>query len=133
PLIEPRQVAMLGPRDAAELAQAGVPSVRDRVWLRTDDHLHGHVAEGTGAALDHVRSERFWLHVDLDVLSTESLAAVDYRQRGGLDWDELGDIPRRALADGRCAGMSVTIYNPDLDPNRDGARRIVDYLGDQFQ
>ncbi len=133
PLIEAGVVAMLGPRDAAELAQAGVPSVRDRVWLKTDEDLHGHVAECTGNALDHLRTERFWLHVDLDVLSTESLAAVDYPQRGGLDWDELGEITHGALGDRRCAGMSVTIYNPDLDPGRDGARRIVDYLGGQFQ
>jgi arginase len=133
PLIEPDRVAVLGPRDAMELAEAGVPSVRDHVWLKTDEDLHGHVAECTDDALYHLRAERFWLHVDLDVLSTESLAAVDYRQRGGLDWDELAQITRRALGDGRCAGMSVTIYNPDLDPGRHGARRIVDYLGGQFQ
>jgi arginase len=133
PLISPEQVALLGPRDAAELAAAGVASLRNRVWFQTDEDLHGHVAERTDGALEHLGADRFWLHVDLDVLSTESLAAVDYPQRGGLDWDELAQITSRALADGRCAGMSVTIYNPDLDPNRDGARRIVDYLGDQFQ
>ena len=31
----------------------------------------------------------WWLHVDLDVLATTQLAAVDYQQPGGLSWDQL--------------------------------------------
>ena len=130
--IEPGLVAVLGARDADELAAAGVPSLRDRVFLRTDEDLHGRVEEQTEHALDRV-GERFWLHVDLDVLSTDALAAVDYPQPGGLDWGELATITRRALATGGCAGMSVTIYNPDLDPGQTQAGRIVGFLGDQFQ
>ena len=132
-VIEPGRVAVLGPRDADELATAGVPSLRDRVFFRSDDDLHGQVEEETKAALDAVGNDRFWLHVDLDVLSTSALAAVDYPQPGGLDWGELATITRRALRTGSCAGMSVTIYNPDLDPAQTGARRIVGFLGDQFQ
>ena len=130
--IEPDLVAVLGARDADELAAAGVPSLRDRVFLRTDEDLHGRVEEQTERALEQI-GERFWLHVDLDVLSTDALAAVDYPQPGGLDWGELATITRRALATRGCAGMSVTIYNPDLDPGQTQARRIVGFLGDQFQ
>lgn len=132
-VIEPGRVAVLGPRDAGELAEAGLPSLRDRLFFRTDEDLRTSVAEHADVALQHLGDDRFWLHVDLDVLSTESLAAVDYPQPGGLDWDELATITRRALRTGSCAGMSVTIYNPDLDPSLDQARRIVGFLGDQFQ
>lgn len=129
---EPGRVAVLGARDADELAAAGVTSLRDRVSrFCTDEDLHGRVEEHTEAAL--ARFGRFWLHVDLDVLSTVSLAAVDYPQPGGLDWGELATITRLALTTGSCAGMSVTIYNPDLDPSLAQARRIVGFLGDQFQ
>jgi hypothetical protein len=43
----------------------------------------------------------FWLHIDLDVLATDELAAVDYRQPGGLTWQELRQIAVAALPDAR--------------------------------
>jgi arginase len=130
PLLRPEAVAMLGPRDAEDLARHDVPSLRGSVWLRSDEELSGHVADETQAALEHLKAsaERFWLHVDLDVLSTASLAAVDYQQPGGLSWDELTDLTGRALADPGCVGWSVVIYNPDLDPGGHGARDIVSYM-----
>ena len=70
----------------------------------------------------------WWLHTDLDVLATTELAAVDYPQPGGLTWPELGQITSAALAAPGCAGWSVCIYNPDLDPGRGGADAIISYL-----
>jgi arginase len=113
-----------------DLARHAVPSLRDSLWLRSDRDLCGRVGEETEAALDHLKASAggFWLHVDLDVLSTESLAAVDYRQPGGLGWDELRELTGRALADPRCLGWSVVIYNPELDDDGNGARDIVSYI-----
>jgi arginase len=68
----------------------------------------------------------------LDVLSTDSLAAVDYRQAGGLSWSTLIDLTRDALASRRVIGWDVTIYNPDLDPRGIGAKQIVRYVADAF-
>jgi hypothetical protein len=68
------------------------------------------------------------LHTDLDVLATTELAAVDYPQLGGLTWIQLTDITSAALAADGCAGWSVCIYNPDLEPAREGADNIVSYL-----
>jgi arginase len=62
------------------------------------------------------------------VLATEALGAVDYRQPGGLDWGQLGELTGAALAVPGCAGWTVAIYNPDLDPGARDAGRIVDYL-----
>lgn len=69
-----------------------------------------------------------WFHLDLDVLSTAALPAVDYQQPGGLGWDELSLLATTALQ-GEPAGWDVTIYNRDLDPERFHARRITRFLG----
>jgi len=70
----------------------------------------------------------WWLHTDLDVLATGELAAVDYPQPGGLTWGQLAGLTATALATDGCAGWSVCIYNPDLDPGRDGADAIISYI-----
>ncbi len=59
----------------------------------------------------------WWLLFDLDVLSTESPSAVDYRLLGGIDWDQLTQFTRHMLAAPGVIGWDVTIYNPDLDPD----------------
>ena len=74
-------------------------------------------------------AQRWWLHVDLDVLSTVALPAVDYPQDGGLDWAQLEAVTAAALAVPGCVGASLCIYNPDLDPDGRHARRIVSYAG----
>lgn len=130
PLVRPEATAMLGPRDAEDLARHAVPSLRGSVWLRSDRDLSGRVGDETELALGRMKASagRFWLHVDLDVLSTMALAAVDYPQPGGLGWDDLGEITERVLAHPGCLGWSVVIYNPDLDDGDDGARAIVEYV-----
>jgi arginase len=70
----------------------------------------------------------WWLHTDLDVLATDEFAAVDYPQPGGLTWPQLSQVTSAALAADGCAGWSVCIYNPDLDPHRRGADDIIGYL-----
>ena len=121
---------MLGPRDGEELAQAAVVSLRNSVWFRSGGELTGRIDGDAALALDHVvgAAKHFWLHVDLDVLSTHAMSAVDYPQPGGLSWEDLSEITARALAHPSCAGWSVVIYNPDLDSDRTDARRIVQYV-----
>ena len=131
PLLSPERVALVGPRDHDELARFGVSSLADRIWLRTDADLRRVGAEGLAseaAAVVGRASQRWWLHVDLDVLRTDEFPAVDYRQPGGLTWRELEVATRTILGDRRCCGLSVCIYNPDLDPQRTSARRLVDFL-----
>jgi arginase len=62
------------------------------------------------------------------VLSTDSLAAVDYPQPGGLSWPDLEDVVAEAVGVSRPVGMNVTIYNPDLDPGLATAPRIVAFV-----
>jgi arginase len=130
PLVRPEATAMLGPRDADELSQFAVPSLRDSVWFRSSGELTGRIERDSALALAHVvaAAPRFWLHVDLDVLSTEAMSAVDYPQPGGLSWGDVSEVTTRALAHPSCAGWSVVIYNPDLDADQRDARQIVRYI-----
>ena len=130
PLLRPEATAVLGPRDVEELSEFAIPSLRDTVWFRSSEELIGRTEQDSAQALDHVvnASNRFWLHVDLDALSTGAMSAVDYPQSGGLSWGDLSEITARALAHPACAGWSVVVYNPDLDSDRTDAHRIVHYI-----
>jgi arginase len=130
PIVDPGKVIVLGARDRQELAEAGVASIEDKVTLVPAHALRERGPENVAAeAVNQLnQSGGWWLHVDLDVLATESLAAVDYRQPGGFDWAVLTQITRHALTSGNVRGCTIAIYNPDLDPAADGADRIVTYL-----
>ena len=78
--------------------------------------------------MDAIAPSVFWLHVDLDVLSTADFGAVDYPQPGGLHWDELDRLVAPALESRRCHGASIAIYNPDLDPGRTAAAQVVEFV-----
>ena len=129
PIIQHADIIILGARDEDELADAGVVTLEDLVRIVRPDVINDDpdaVASESVSALD--RRGPWWLHVDLDVLATESLSAIDYPQAGGIDWTTLTSLTRRAIASSSVMGWTVTIYNPDLDPNGAGADRIVRYV-----
>ena len=131
PRLDPSRVAILGARDRAELAEAGVESLEGTVSL-LDDAAVG--ADPAGVASEAVRrvaspDSGWWLHVDLDVLSSDALPAIDYRQEGGLSWADLTELTHSAISAGGCLGATVTIFNPDLDPDGRYALAIVEFIG----
>jgi arginase len=127
PLVAPADVQILGARDAESLRAEGVASLRERVALVDGERLAADPARIAASACASL-PDPWWFHLDLDVLSTEALPAIDYPQPGGLGWDELAVVATAALSAGP-RGWDVTIYNPDLDPTRVHARRIVRFLG----
>jgi arginase len=135
PTVSRGRVIVVGARDADEIAAAGVASINDLVPVIRPEVL---LERGPTAVAAHAVSRLsdggdWWLHVDLDVLSSESLPAVDYEQPGGLDWPALTQITQTALASDHCRGWTVTIYNPDLDPEGDGAKAIVSYIAESLR
>jgi len=131
PLVAPADVQILGARDAEILRAEGVASLRDRVALVDGEYLAADPARIAAEACASLPGP-WWFHLDLDVLSTQALPAIDYPQPGGLGWDELEAVATTAMgADPR--GWDVTIYNPDLDPERVHARRIVRFIGSVFE
>ena len=131
PALDPDHVVALGPRDSAELRANGVTSLASTIALLTDRDLRGSATAHTGAAVDRFSAQdlSWWLHVDVDVLSTAAMPAVDYPQPGGLDWPDLRAITATAMRPG-CVGMTLAVYNPDLDGDGRHARTIVGYLAD---
>lgn len=131
PLVDPRSVALLGPRDRDEIVAAGVRTISDDLAFFLDDREVGLAgSDGDGpiaAAMQAIEADAFWLHVDLDVLSSEAFAAVDYPQPGGLRWDQLDRLALAAASDPRCRGVSIVIYNPDLDADGSGAPEVIGF------
>jgi arginase len=128
PLIDASRVCVLGARDKKVLRKTGIRSLDGVVEYRDDKELRAdNIAALTNKALKRLTG-KLWLHIDLDVLSTRSLPAVDYRQPGGLSWKQLEELARAAMSSGNVVGCNVTIYNPDLDPDRRHAKRIVKFL-----
>ena len=73
-----------------------------------------------------VAGARYWLQVDVDVLDPTVMPAVDSPDPGGLSAADLTAL-LRALAP-NAIGASVTVFDPDLDPDGRYARVLVDIL-----
>jgi arginase len=67
----------------------------------------------------------FWIHLDADVLDNAIMPAVDYPLPGGLHWDELSVLLRALMATDQAVGISITIFNPKLDPDGSIASRFT--------
>jgi arginase len=127
---------VLGPRDEAWRRQFNVGSLRDRgTWFRSDSDVVADPVEAGRGAAQHVQTEadRWWLHVDLDVLDPVHFKAQGLPdigdEPGGLTWRQLTDLLIAAVETGGCLGWSLAIYDPDQDPHRTGARQIVELAG----
>jgi arginase len=62
------------------------------------------------------------------VLDNEVMPAVDSPQPGGLSRNELVEMLRVLLGSKLAAGMEVTIFDPDLDPDGTIAATFADEL-----
>ncbi|MFE2227203.1 arginase family protein [Streptomyces kronopolitis] len=74
----------------------------------------------------------FWIHLDADVLDPSVMPAVDSPDPGGLLPGELRALLRPLAASPRCAGVDVTVYDPDRDPEGAGAVLLAGLLEDVF-
>jgi len=105
--------------------------------------LQRHMAQdvaalGGGAAArralehSHVANREFVLHFDVDVISSEEFRATNFSGPGGLKLDDA----RAALAEfarqPNLIAIEFTAYNPDLDPEGQGARMLVELIADSL-
>ena len=83
--------------------------------------------EATVAAARPAGDRRYWVFTDVDVLDPGQLT-VDAPQPDGLTWGELTALLAPLVCDPRCLGLTLACYNPDLDADGSGARRVVELL-----
>jgi arginase len=89
-------------------------------------------AQRVVAHLESAPTKGFWVHVDMDVLATKWMSAVDSPEPGGMTPHELSTVLKAAVKSERCIGMELTIYDPTLDPSGSGADLIVNMLAELF-
>lgn len=131
PVCPPAAIAILGYRDPTELDDLALQLAANRrrgllaidaATIRRD----GPTAAAS-RAVEHVARtvDRFWLHIDLDVLDERAFPATDYLLPDGLDWDQLIEVLRPIATDDRLVGWSLACYNPEKDPDGADGRAIV--------
>jgi arginase len=130
PLVREEDIVAFAYRDAAEARSLGSQDIRDsgiNVFdLATVRGLG--VRRAASEALGAVGEQRFWIHLDADVLDDAIMPAVEYRMPGGLAFDELSDLLKMLIDSGRAVGLTVAIFNPKLDSDGHIARNLVECL-----
>jgi len=131
PYFNPEDCCAYGTRDHLQdkdFIETPYPQELERIDVK---EAHARGAQGVEQALARVTKdelEGFWIHFDVDVLDDEIMPAVEYRMKDGLSYEELTRLLRAAFATGKVMGMTLTIYNPNLDPQRWIARKLVTKL-----
>lgn len=133
PYVRDEDIVVFAHRDAALAHKYGSQDVRTTRMTVSDltEVRRSGAKTAAARAVGHLAaaaSRGFWIHLDVDVLDDAVMPAVDYRMTDGLDFDELADVLKAAVASGRAVGINITIFNPNLDPNRSVARNLVDCL-----
>jgi arginase len=136
PALVPERVVVLGPRDDAWRRQFNIGTLADcGVWVaplaEVADDPAGAGRRAIAELADQV--EKWWLHIDLDVLDpsvfpAQGLPGVD-DEPGGLSWEQLTDLVTALFGSStHCVGGSIAIYDPDQDPDRTGAAQIIEFV-----
>lgn len=90
--------------------------------------LFAHGVEATSQRLRRTAGTGYWLQVDVDVLDPTVMPAVDSPDPGGIDAQQLSHL-LAALAP-HAVGASVTVFDPDLDPDGAYARVLAEMIDD---
>lgn len=84
--------------------------------------------EALARRIESVAGDGYWLQLDVDVLDPAVMPAVDSPDPGGLDAALLVALLRRLAP--RAIGASVTVFDPELDPDGRYARLVTDVVVD---
>ena len=132
PLIDPARIALLAHRDIDEaLAEGSV--LPDALGIDTSIDCEAIQASGPRSrrriAAQLARRGRFWLSIDVDVLSSEAMPATPVQQDGGLSLDELAELAAPLARHPACVGLDLLCYDVDMDDEaRTSGRRLVELL-----
>ncbi len=128
PYFRPEDCVAYGTRDhlySTDFIETPYPAEIMRLDVHEAHALGAVGVDQALARLTHERLQGFWIHFDVDVLDDMIMPAVDYRMKNGLSFAELKRLLGSAFATGKVKGMTLTIYNPNLDPQRLIVRNLV--------
>jgi arginase len=132
PLVRGDDVVLLGRRDEGQanyghgaLGAFGVLDLPGSlVWARPTAATAATTLERVGG----IELDGFWIHVDVDVLDSQVMPAVDSPAPGGPGIDQLAALVVELTSHPRALGMQITIYDPALDADRACASRLVSFV-----
>lgn len=135
PLVLDDDIVVFGYRDAEQSIRYGSNNVRDtkmHVFDLSDVRNLG-INDSTSLAVSNSITNKdlsgFWIHLDADVLDDRIMPAVDYRLgNGGLEFSELSYLLKTLTSSQKAIGMTITIYNPNLDSNGSIAKNFVECI-----
>jgi arginase len=78
----------------------------------------------------HAAKHEFILHFDVDVIDSEEFPWTNFPGTGGLGLNEVRDALRVFVSQPNLAALVVAGYNPDLDADGVGARKLIELLTD---
>lgn len=125
PYFDPQRVVHIGHRDdddEADEARATLGLVISAA------HATEKTPDDVRAATQDVAGRGYWLQVDVDVLDASVMPAVDSPDPGGLNTAQLRALLVHLAPS--AIGASVTVFDPDLDPDGRYARLLADVLVD---
>jgi len=133
PYVEEKNVVHVGQRDHEETKDYDSQDIQ-KTAIKTFDL---HTIESLGIdkvgknVIHHMNTldlDGFWIHFDTDVINDDENPAVDYRLKGGLSFNEVSILLQQLMQTEKIKGMSVTIYNPNLDLEGQVAVKISDCI-----
>jgi arginase len=78
----------------------------------------------------HAAKHEFVLHFDVDTINSEEFPWTNFPGAGGLTFSEVRDALRVFAAQPNLAALVVAGYNPELDTDGQGARKLIELLTD---
>ena len=134
PLVNEQNVVQIGERESRD-ADFAWPDVNQTAINRIDvfEALAigaDAVLKRTWTTLNAAPEKDYWVHLDVDVLDQSIMPAVDSPGYPGIAPHDLTAILSALVANPRCYGMTVTVFDPELDPDGKYARVIVGILAE---
>ena len=122
PLVQDENIVAFGYRDFADQKEYGSQDISKTAINNFDlDRVqsigYSNAIQQAVDILQEKKLDGFWIHCDADVLNDAIMPAVDYRMPGGLQWHELTDLLSALMKSGNAVGITITIFNPKLDPD----------------
>jgi arginase len=137
PYVRDTDTVMLGNRDIADRRTYPARAVFDaQVTMYPLDKLRqlgvDSVVTQTLQHFEETAVTGFFIHLDVDVIDSQVMPAIDSPLPGGMSYVELTRILKGLLGSDYCVGMEIATYDPDRDLDGSALRPLVSNLVGSF-